>query len=275
MNVNLDSAEAARELPKTRDFARIADRYDDSRELPFNLLKVLYERMEKANLLRPKAHIVDLGCGTGQLSLPLVKRGYSVTGVDFADAMLDQYRSKLRASDDVKLIRADARRLPIPSHSADAAISSKLLMHVPQWQLAVAEIVRVVKPKGYFFHIYERGAFINQVRSRFAAVCDALGYKNRHPGLQREEHLTNYLTSLGARPFALGGSALRWSKRVSYHEAISGFEDRLFGEFWELKDSVYDCILQLVKEWAANQPDGLDTVELMTPSIEIDAFELP
>jgi hypothetical protein len=36
MDVTLDLAEAASELPKTRDFARIADRYDDSRDPPPN-----------------------------------------------------------------------------------------------------------------------------------------------------------------------------------------------------------------------------------------------
>jgi ubiquinone/menaquinone biosynthesis C-methylase UbiE len=273
--MNADLAGAANDLPKTRDFARIADRYDDSRDLPFDLLRDLYTRLEQAGLFKPGAHILDRGCGTGQLSLPLVARGYQVTAVDFAEAMLDRYRSKLDANDHVKLLQADARRLPIASHTADAAVSSKLLMHVPRWQLAIAEIVRVVKPRGYFFHIYERGAFVNQVRSRFAAVCDALGYKNRHPGLQREEHLANYLTALGAQPVAVAGPALRWSKRVTYREAVKGFEDRLFGEFWELKDSVYNHILELVKEWAAAQPDGLDTIELMTPSLEIDAFVLP
>jgi 2-polyprenyl-3-methyl-5-hydroxy-6-metoxy-1,4-benzoquinol methylase len=57
--------------------------------------------MEQAGLLHPAGHVLDLGCGTGQLSLPLIARGYRVTGVDSADAMLNQYRSKLNAIDGV------------------------------------------------------------------------------------------------------------------------------------------------------------------------------
>ena len=158
-----------------------------------------YQQLERQGLLRRNERVLDVGCGTGQLSLPLIKRGYCVTGVDVAEEMLEKFRAKLSGTPGATLHLADVRRLPLETHSMDVAVSSKLLMHVPRWELAVDEIVRVVRPKGRFLHIYERGAFVNTIRARFAAVCDALGYRNRHLGLQREDELVNYLVSLGAQ----------------------------------------------------------------------------
>jgi 2-polyprenyl-3-methyl-5-hydroxy-6-metoxy-1,4-benzoquinol methylase len=34
------------------------------------------------------AHIVDLGCGTGNVAIPLAELGYAVTGIDLSDTML-------------------------------------------------------------------------------------------------------------------------------------------------------------------------------------------
>lgn len=263
------------DFPQTRDFARIADRYDESRNLPFDILRECYQQLEEQGLLRRDEHILDAGCGTGQLSLPLLVEGYHVTGVDVAEEMLERFRAKLNKTHHAILQLADVRRLPIDTQSIDVAISSKLLMHVPHWELAVMEILRVVRPKGRFFHIYERGAFVNTIRARFAAVCDALDYKNRHLGLQREEELANYLLSLGAQRLSIRGPILRWSKSITFREAITGFKERLFGEFWGLSDNVYDHILATVTAWAEEQPAGLDTIEPMTPWLEIDGFILP
>lgn len=275
MSIHVRSATVEGNLPKTRDFARIADRYDESRNLPSDILLECYQRLEDQGLLHRGEHVLDAGCGTGQLSLPLIARGYSVTGVDVAEEMLERFQAKITASHRVTLLPADVRRLPIDTHSIDVAVSSKLLMHVPRWELAAAEILRAVRPKGRFFHIYECGAFVDTIRARFAAVCDALGYRNRHLGLQREEELSNYLLSLGARRLSVSGSTLRWAKNVIFREAIARFEERLFGEFWGLSDKVYDHILATVTAWAEEQPDGLDTVQPMTPWLEIDGFILP
>ncbi|MGE5479970.1 MAG: class I SAM-dependent methyltransferase [Chloroflexota bacterium] len=66
--------------------------------------------------------ILDVGCGTGRHSIELTKRGYSVTGIDLSDSMLERAREK--ASDaglEIDFIKEDARKLPF--HNAfDAAI---------------------------------------------------------------------------------------------------------------------------------------------------------
>jgi ubiquinone/menaquinone biosynthesis C-methylase UbiE len=57
--------------------------------------------------------ILDVGCGTGRHSLELAKRGYSVTGVDLSEHMLNQAREKAGAAGvPVDFQVADARNLP-------------------------------------------------------------------------------------------------------------------------------------------------------------------
>jgi SAM-dependent methyltransferase len=56
----------------------------------------LIERLVREYGLKPTRTILDLGCGTGNHSLPLAKRGYEVVGVDRSDEMLHELRSKHR-----------------------------------------------------------------------------------------------------------------------------------------------------------------------------------
>ena len=45
---------------------------------------------------KQKGSILDLGCGTGRVSLELAKAGYSVTGLDLSEPMLEIYRNKIK-----------------------------------------------------------------------------------------------------------------------------------------------------------------------------------
>lgn len=59
--------------------------------------------------------VVDLACGTGNTSIPLAHRGYTVYGVDLAPAMLDKAKEKARTQElPVKFLQQDMRELKIP-----------------------------------------------------------------------------------------------------------------------------------------------------------------
>jgi SAM-dependent methyltransferase len=54
--------------------------------------------------------LLDVACGTGNTIVPMLGRGYDVTGVDLSQAMLEQARGKTERG--ARLIRADMRDLP-------------------------------------------------------------------------------------------------------------------------------------------------------------------
>ncbi len=61
------------------------------------------------------AKTLELGCGTGRLTIPLAKDGYDITGVDFTSSMLQTAKEKAtRAGLDIEFIEADMRTLNLP-----------------------------------------------------------------------------------------------------------------------------------------------------------------
>lgn len=86
--------------------------------------------------------VLELGCGTGRLLLPLAQGGHTVTGVDLSPALLAQARAKLAALPQaaaVTLLQADLRTLALPQRDfAFVFCVSNTLMHMadPGDQLA-------------------------------------------------------------------------------------------------------------------------------------------
>lgn len=86
--------------------------------------------------------VLELGCGTGRLLLPLTMTGLPLTGVDVSPALLERARQKLAAvphGNQVKLVQADLRDLALAQRDfAFAFCTSNTLMHLadPAEQLA-------------------------------------------------------------------------------------------------------------------------------------------
>lgn len=66
--------------------------------------------------------ILDMGCGTGGHAIPLAKHGYSVTGVDRSEGMLEQARDKAQAAGhDIAFHQGDVRNVNL-NQTFDAVI---------------------------------------------------------------------------------------------------------------------------------------------------------
>jgi ArsR family transcriptional regulator len=90
----------------------------------------------------------DLGCGTGQMTAalaPFVKR---VLAVDASAAMLQAARKRLQSFENVELRRGELEALPIDDRRLDAATLALVLHHLPEPELALRDVSRVLKPHG-------------------------------------------------------------------------------------------------------------------------------
>jgi ubiquinone/menaquinone biosynthesis C-methylase UbiE len=76
--------------------------------------------------------VVDLGCGTGQLSLPLAERGARVLAVDVSPAMVERLAEKARERAVVNLecLAAPIENLSLPAGSVDLIVTSYALHHL-------------------------------------------------------------------------------------------------------------------------------------------------
>ena len=95
----------------------------------------------------PKTSVLDLGCGTGMLSLMLVDNEFNVAGLDIsfpALCILRQQNSK------VNVIQAEAGFLPIPDESFDAVVCLGAWRHFMDTDKILEEICRVLNRDGVF-----------------------------------------------------------------------------------------------------------------------------
>lgn len=105
-------------------------------------------------LLQPGESLLDVGCGTGGVTLPAKMRvgeNGSAAGIDPSPEMIAIARRKAhRAGIDIDLRVGVVESLPFPEETFDVVIASLMMHHLPR-QLQVkglAEIRRVLKPGG-------------------------------------------------------------------------------------------------------------------------------
>jgi len=93
----------------------------------------------------PRGVALDAACGTGRHSAYLASLGYTVIGVDSSAEMLERAREKVP---DGEFHEADLHDLPLPDDHVDVVVCALALMHVPDIEPVLAELVRVLRPGG-------------------------------------------------------------------------------------------------------------------------------
>lgn len=94
--------------------------------------------------------ILDAGCGTGNYSWELARRGHRVVGVDASLAMLTRAEAKrIGVSEYPTFVQHDLNLpLPFADHSFDAAIMTMVLYALPEPRVLLHELRRVVVDNG-------------------------------------------------------------------------------------------------------------------------------
>jgi trans-aconitate methyltransferase len=137
------------------------------------------------DLLNPRTgeHILDLGCGDGQLTARLGETGAILTGVDSSPEMVAAARAR-----HVNAEQASAESLPFPNESFDAVFSNAVLHWVKDHNKMLSEVHRVLKPEGRFVAEFGGHGNIAAIRTAFIAVLERHGYG------QREDNVNYYPT---------------------------------------------------------------------------------
>ncbi len=91
--------------------------------------------------------VLELGCGTGRVLVPLARRGFQVTGVDASQAMLERARQRAateQVADSVTLVHQDMRGLDLDQRFNLAFAAANTFMDLPtaDEQLAVLTYIR-------------------------------------------------------------------------------------------------------------------------------------
>jgi SAM-dependent methyltransferase len=109
------------------------------------------ERLAKPFLefagVAPGDRVLDVGCGTGTLSLALAEHGANVIGLDASESYLAGAR-RLRSHNNVSYEHGDACHLRYDDASFDACVSTLAIDVIPDVDLVAAEMRRVTRPGG-------------------------------------------------------------------------------------------------------------------------------
>lgn len=91
--------------------------------------------------------VLDVGCGTGSLSLLAAEQGHRITGVDASRAMVARAREKLAGRDAVFLV-GDAAAPPVGEERYDAVLVRHVLWALPEPQRALRHWRDLLRPGG-------------------------------------------------------------------------------------------------------------------------------
>ncbi len=107
-------------------------------------------RARVGELVPAGACVLDCAAGTGEFSLAVAKRAGSVLCTDQSEAMLARARKKAarRGLSNLQFAHRDITALSDPDGSFDAVIAANVLHLLPQPEVAVRELWRVVAPGG-------------------------------------------------------------------------------------------------------------------------------
>jgi SAM-dependent methyltransferase len=126
----------------TDDWVRkLRQQAEDSKEYRHRL----YEKVG----LRQAERILDVGCGTGAVTLDIAEYSDgSVMGIDIDEDKLEEARRALAHIPNVEFQNADVQELPFPDEAFDAVLFNIVLMYVPDKEKALREMARVTRPGG-------------------------------------------------------------------------------------------------------------------------------
>jgi len=125
--------------------------------------------------IKPGETVLDVGTGTGVVAITAARAGASVTGLDLTPALVEAARENARiAGLTVQWFEGDAESLPFPDAHFDVVLSQFGHMFAPRPDVVVAEMRRVLKPRG-------RVAFATWPPEHFVGRLFAFVGKNSPP----------------------------------------------------------------------------------------------
>ena len=171
--------------------------------------------------------ILDWGCGYGQMSWLLDRRGLEVVSYDLQDKRLKKF-----VQPHVPFRQAvDDRTLPFPDCSFGGVLSCGVLEHVPDERKSLSEIHRCLSPGGHLFvyqlpQIYAYTEFVNRVRGlwyherrytpgRARALFEAAGFE-----VARFRRANLFPKNLTGLPGRARGAYNRFSEQILAAERV-------------------------------------------------------
>jgi ubiquinone/menaquinone biosynthesis C-methylase UbiE len=224
--------------------------------------------------LPPTARVLEVGAGTGLVTVPLARAGVAMTGIDLSPGMIDRLAGKARDEGvHVPIAVADALRLPFIDDAFEGVVMRHVLHLVAAWEASLDEVVRVLRPGGVFLvSITDYTGLYHELQERFLAAAGglpvAVGLRPDDPGT-----LERAMAARGAIGRVL--PAVRGSRTLTIAGFLKNMERGAYTWTWAASPSTRRRAVREVRRWAHRRVGRLDRP--VEPEFEIEwrAFRLP
>lgn len=205
--------------------------------------------------------LLDFAAGTGRASIGFAKYGFDVTSVDVSEGMLTKLVQRAHGIN-IKTHIIDGNTLPFEDSSFDVVSAARVFYLIENWQSALDEIQRVLKPRGVFLHDWGNGDSDEvwvRTREALRGQLEDKGIANSfHPGVRFEEELNSYLEQIGFSE--IGCVSAGEGVEHSLRGFIQLIAKKTCSYLWDIEDDTCETEIRELTEWASREFDDLDTV---------------
>lgn len=252
--------------------------FDQRAGIPAQAAEAVADALAAITRLGQDDALLDVGAGTGSLSLPLVRRTTRYVAFDRSPAMVEVFRALLAETGlTAELHVADGNgRWPAQDHGVAVVFSARALHHLDA-DHAAAETRRVLRAPGGWLAVGRvrrpPESPKSEVRRRMRGLLAAHGHAGRS-GDAGAEAVIAALERLGGRR-AEPRVAARWTVRHRPADSIAAWEGKRGLAGIDLADEVKARVLAELRAWAEERFGSLDVALPQEESFELAAIHVP
>lgn len=239
----------------SRSFDRAANIYDQTRQLLEPIAK--YGIPALVDSIGLRSRVLEVGAGTGRISIPLLERGVDWVGCDLSSPMLKRFQEKFSSP---RIAQADATLLPFPSERFDVVLTVHVMHLIPPWREALREFQRVLAPGGAYLNVStwaSVGTSVgDKIREFWRGWLREHGVDAEHPGVRDYKDLQEELRSMGAALSEV--EAVRFMEAYTLREELDRFASRTYSYTWHIPDAVFDESIKELRAWVTHEYGDLD-----------------
>lgn len=256
-------------------YDHIASIYDQTRWLTPSIAEEVSDFILELVDANPDTSFLEPGVGTGLNVLPLVQRGYSVTGIDISQEMLDQFSNKLNGiPQNLTLLRTDASQLPFAKSSFDVVLTVHMVHTISHWQRFLDEVERVLKPGGFYLNAQwitppARMEFEHYFK---AILAKGVSSSPSRPTVGTVDNVEDHYGQKGYQSQYV--VAKKWLVSNTVEELLGFLNTRAYGLCWQSSTEEFYQALEAFKSFCIEHYGSLDSEISSEARYEIWAYKI-
>lgn len=266
-------------------FDPVSHMYDITRGYPEEVARQLAQKIDRAVDGNERTRFLEIGIGTGRVAFPLAELGRQYTGIDISRKMLSRLEEKLltagwqeeallewgcepdedavRQSDVQRFVQrekqgamrlavSDMTAIPFHDHAFDVAVAVHVFHLISDWQKALEEVVRVLRPGGLLVRSWDEdweefwAPGSDDIRKQWCKIVQDLGGSTARPGAG-DQAVTTWLQQHGFEVEQV--DAVIWEQQLTPRALFQGVEQRLWTSTMFVPDAIFADSLEQLRKW--------------------------